>query len=1240
CDGNYPTCSHCERARVQCVGLDRGSEVEVPRSLVYYLEELVAQLELERGRLARNRPDSEGTTSQCNDIQPNEPLFSAATVSAEQFKTAYNLAAITAKESAPACSIGNRPRHVLPYYKTFFMNAELPFPLAFGSHRTIDVPSLSNGSSFTQLPDEVADKLMGVYLNRISPQYPIFSREDVNDIFGRFKLSASNPQMVTPDERFIIWMIMAIAVLSSTADDYRKLASVAESLRRNAFSHFDFGSQSNHATTTTIRQLLLLLQYGFLLPSSTNLWQVAGDAMRIAVGLGLHQDTPAESGFAEETVQSRKKLFWTLYALERSIAITSHRPYAIAGDQIHTSFLVSEDFPVTPDETSGKAPYIRFFDRLKFLRIQSEICSVNIGMRPPPNSHLTHETWIADTERRISDAMAHAVDPDWCMFMCRHATLLLHMPCARSPAPCERSIMKYFDAAVCTARAYWDLIESNNLDCPWHATHHCYEAGNLILYSLWHFRDLIKKHFTTNQVFEVVHQISGFFILVATRWAAAQHCGLLFDRLRTGALSFFRDENTSDPEQSFEARQLRELVFRENADLLYAREQPSPSVIGPSTFPTVFPEFEIDQLFVDNNTDFLNFLHLSDDVPVFDESCPEDMEMDVGHLDLPLAPQGPSLEEPNEPKKLMIDEAQFRALLLKIPVCSHCKRRRIKCDKNLPSCANCTRLNQECCYWDRASGEEASRNHVHALKLHAENLMTEIKELDRPVFVSNAHTSANVLEALAVAQPKAATSQPRYPNILTGGASDTAPESDIIPYPLFFGHTSSFARLVNIVGQRSVLLREDEITTSAIRSPAPSETICSSVILKVATDMPPDEARNLAWHYYRSIELVYPILGQELLHQTLDLTYSSPSSSTAGKGSLIHVRLYLVLAISLSLIDGKDQRLQIIADAYFAEAVSTGISRDYFVFPTTEALQLVLLLCVYAWMCPSSMDIWRLLGHASRMCLDIMEVHGSDKTRSSTASELYRTLYALENQVCICLGRPHQLPDGDEPPVSSPDVGPVTAGEMPSMVYKLARVQCRLHRDAIGHHSGREMQGLELESSPWPPPCVGEVKAWLENWNVGVETLCHVSPSPYKGDLKPLLKFWGISHYCQAVLLAKLVADQREEFPISSENELEACKELLYAIETLCQSSTPLIRGSLAANMLLQVFPWTWTHSHLLYTALMVLLQHMQDGQLPDSETRQLFHTNLERLVSLEQLGSRGATGLASCLNKIIPQYY
>lgn len=90
--------------------------------------------------------------------------------------------------------------------------------------------------------------------------------------------------------------------------------------------------------------------------------------------------------------------------------------------------------------------------------------------------------------------------------------LILHMPCTRNPNPNDSSVLKCFTAAVRIARGYWELIDSNDVDSPWHATHHCYEAGMLILYGICHHRDFIQKHYTMTQVFEVVHQISGLFV--------------------------------------------------------------------------------------------------------------------------------------------------------------------------------------------------------------------------------------------------------------------------------------------------------------------------------------------------------------------------------------------------------------------------------------------------------------------------------------------------------------------------------------------------------------------------------------------------------------------------------------------------------------------------------------------------------------------------------------------------------
>lgn len=240
------------------------------------------------------------------------PVLETPNTTTADISAAYELAANAARESEPLASMKKDYQHKLPYSRAFFLGAELPFPLAFQEQRTVNIPS-HDGNSFTRLPEEVANQLMVVYVDRIIPHYPLFSRQEMLEMFQRFK--ESNETEVNTDEWFTICMVMAIATLTSKAKDYRKLVSVAESLRRDAFARLGWEWSLTVATTTTIQQLLLIAQYGFLFPASTNLWQVVGDASRIALGLGLHQDTTSDCGMTDETLNCRKRLYWTVSLL-------------------------------------------------------------------------------------------------------------------------------------------------------------------------------------------------------------------------------------------------------------------------------------------------------------------------------------------------------------------------------------------------------------------------------------------------------------------------------------------------------------------------------------------------------------------------------------------------------------------------------------------------------------------------------------------------------------------------------------------------------------------------------------------------------------------------------------------------------------------------------------------------------------------------------------------------------------
>ncbi|KAL2858549.1 fungal-specific transcription factor domain-containing protein [Aspergillus pseudoustus] len=1190
-------------------------------SLVSYLEDLVARLKLQQDA---QTPDGDPVPV---------PQWNGVEAASSQTAAAYSLAATVASNSAPVSSTSCAPRHALPYYRGFFKGAELPFPLAFQIPRPINLPYTDGEANHAPLPPDVADKLMAVYADRILPQYPLFSRQEIDEIFSHFKA-----EIGTSSEQFITYMALAVATLSSRTRNYRKLVSVAESLRSVAFSCLDFGLGCHHATTTTIQHLLLLAQYGFLLPSSANLWQIVGEASRIAVELGLHRETPVHSGLNEESIEGRKRIYWTLYVIERSVAITSHRPFGVGRDQIHVSLPHLQEDPNlaegSPDHPADlsivEIPYLRFTDRLQFLRLQAEICSINIGMRSIPDCHLTYQDWSTDIERRVSGLKSHGATLKWCAFMECRIILLLHMPCSRNPSPNERSVIKYFDSALHIVNLHWELLDAGSLTYTWHAAHHCYEAGNLILYALWYHHELIHLRFTTAQVFEAVHQITGAFILLEKRWPAVRQCAMLFDRLHKQALSFFAEEEPSDPESILEARQVKDLVFRENADFLYACEQPAST----STPEPALPTFDIDGLSFDDFIDFsgtLDFsipVDLNDDIGLFGQA-PEDDQIEVPDLiEQALIPE----QQNQEPDTLgqesgpVIDKTQLETALQNLAICSPCKRRRIRCDRNLSACRNCVKYKRDCVYWDSALGEDISRKAIQELYDQVQTLMLNGSQFS----ASLEHVSDCLPQMTADPVHLGSEWMKSFPNILCLSLDSAASSLNM----LFFGRASAFGRLVNGIGQ-SVSLRGDPI--SAPHPPALLESLCSSLMFTRGGRVAQAEAESLAWSYYQAVEIIYPILGRDLLSQTLSEVYNPGPTILDLK--LAETRLNIVLAISFALLSIRDPRLQVIADAYFSEAISCGISSDYFVDQSISSLQLVLLLCVYAWIRPSSMDIWRLLGHASRMFLDLMEAYGSDKTANVHTGVLYRTLYTLETEISLAFGRPHQLPDGQELPAFSSDLNSMVASDLPTLRYNLVRHQNRFHRDlnCCGRRTsvGQTVLGPAIDTSAWMGTCVSDTNLWLEDWNTRVDVLVQGSPmfDTRVDDLKSAMRYYGEIKQCETLLLAKAASDRRGQVLVSSSEELTICKRLIHAACSLHGLSLKRTSGRVPSSWAVHLaFPLTWTFAHALFSAIVILLEHMQCNSTDDSEVSSIFRMGCDVLTSMERLTNSGYSGLVDCL--------
>ena len=82
-----------------------------------------------------------------------------------------------------------------------------------------------------------------------------------------------------------------------------------------------------------IEAMTLLVVYHLRSASSQGVWYMIGLAMRTAIDLGLHRKAN-EIHLDPITAQMRRRLFWTVYYLERVVSMSLGRPFSIADRHI------------------------------------------------------------------------------------------------------------------------------------------------------------------------------------------------------------------------------------------------------------------------------------------------------------------------------------------------------------------------------------------------------------------------------------------------------------------------------------------------------------------------------------------------------------------------------------------------------------------------------------------------------------------------------------------------------------------------------------------------------------------------------------------------------------------------------------------------------------------------------------------------------------------------------------------
>lgn len=155
---------------------------------------------------------------------------------------------------------------------------------------------------------------------------------------------------------YTMWMVFAIGSTSWSAIVPDGSESESAQFFKNAMGYFHGALSSGNMAA--LDALLLQVSYSFFNRVGSNTWYLVGSAIRLAVGMGLHT-TPNDvtRSLPLDVQEYRKRLFWSLYMMDRVVSISLGRPFGIRDDDIEVVlFTEVDDENILPDKILPQPP--------------------------------------------------------------------------------------------------------------------------------------------------------------------------------------------------------------------------------------------------------------------------------------------------------------------------------------------------------------------------------------------------------------------------------------------------------------------------------------------------------------------------------------------------------------------------------------------------------------------------------------------------------------------------------------------------------------------------------------------------------------------------------------------------------------------------------------------------------------------------------------------------------------------
>ncbi|RMJ19036.1 hypothetical protein BHE90_009476 [Fusarium euwallaceae] len=469
CDPNLPRCLPCERSGSICEYLDAAKGRKINRHYVIKLQDTVRQLEAELSQYTDEENEYPGSNEDM--VRPGGMVRLNGGDETPRYLGPSSGIAMTRllMEQAKAYTDSKRISDLIPSVRSQpnrMQSIQMTGPTA--NSRRKSYPMISQHPAENLPTRAIMDKLLEVFNQKAQLFWPALHEKDLQQDVDAVYNGDNDPYRL-----FIVRMVVAIS-LQKPGTLY---AGLADSYYLAAMQNFEDVLQTKDLKT--LQCLVLLGQYSLLTPTRIPIYYVIGLATRICQQEGLASEkTINGTGYnlSAKTIDMRRRLIWTVAAMEYGLAHSMGRPnsFATGDDRLDVDFFATVDDEYITDQgiqpgppSERKLVAIHFY---KMRMCQAEIRRTLYEKKKPDPRNDQHP-WFARVEQMNQDWLDNSpTSPSWCKswFTGRYHQMRIFMyrPSPQIPKPSARAAKLCFESSAIMIKLNAQQMEGGG-DVSW-----------------------------------------------------------------------------------------------------------------------------------------------------------------------------------------------------------------------------------------------------------------------------------------------------------------------------------------------------------------------------------------------------------------------------------------------------------------------------------------------------------------------------------------------------------------------------------------------------------------------------------------------------------------------------------------------------------------------------------------------------------------------------------------------------